>query len=196
MKAKKRLLLLLALIIIFAVVSATLANETVDDRTRNVLTTGEVRIRINEDTNEAYGVKGVIRSDLSGIDFTDVLPGQTASKIVTINNEAEKCWLRVKVTITVDPEPNDGSDPSELIVPNIDSSEWSCSGDYYYFNTPLETGDSAAMFDKVLFAPTIGNAYAGSKATMNITAEAIQFVNNEVDNPVDAWPAETEDDAG
>lgn len=192
MKAKKRLLLLLALIIIFAVVSATLANEAVEDRTRNVLTTGEVRISINEDTSEAYGVKGVIRSDLSGIDFTDVLPGQTASKIVTINNEAEKCWLRVKVTISVDPEPNDGSDPSELIVPNIDCNEWSYSGGYYYFNAPLETGGSAAMFDKVLFAPAIGNAYAGSKATMNITAEAIQFVNNEVDNPIDAWPAETE----
>lgn len=191
MKAKKRLLLLLALIIIFAVVSATLANDTVEDRTRNVLTTGEVRISINENTTS---VNGVIRADGSGIDFTDVLPGQTASKIVTITNEAEKCWLRVKVEISVLPEPNDGSDPSELIVPNIDCNEWIYSGGYYYFNAPLETGGSADMFDKVLFAPAIGNAYAGSKATMNITAEAIQFVNNEVDNPIDAWPAEAEDD--
>ena len=190
MKAKKRLLLLLALIIIFAVVSATLANENREDRYRNVLTTGEVKISINETTKKGYGVEGVIRK--GGIDFTDVLPGQTASKIVTITNDADDCWLRVKVEISVDPAPNDGSDPAALIVPNVDSNKWFYSGGYYYFHEPLRNGNSTDMFDKVLFAPAIGNAYAGKTATMNITAEAIQYKNNEVENPVNAWPAETE----
>lgn len=188
MKIKKALLLLIAILLVFAVVSATLANDTVEGRTRNVITTGEVKISINEATE----VNGVIHEGLSSIDFTDVLPGQTTSKIVTIKNEAEKCWLRVKVEIAVEPTPEDGSKPSELIVPNIDSNLWSYSGGYYYFRKPLETNDIAAMFDKVLFAPSIGNAYAGSQAKMIITAEAIQYKNNVVENPVDAWPAETE----
>ena len=189
MKAKKRLLLILALIVVFAVVSATLANDAAEGRSRNIITTGEVRISINENTT---AVNGVIRADGSGIDFTDVLPGQTASKVVTIKNEAEKCWLRVKVGISVTPPPNDGSDPAELIVPNIDTNDWQFDGGYYYYKTPLETGDSAAMFDKVLFAPTIGNAYAGSKASMNVTAEATQFANNEEMSP-DSWPESEED---
>lgn len=188
MKMKKALLLLIAILLVFAVVSATLANDnTKEGRTRNVITTGEVKISINEATE----VNGVIHEGLSSIEFTDVLPGQTTSKIVTIKNEAEKCWLRVKVEIAVDPTPEDGSKPSELIVPNIDSNLWSYSGGYYYFRKPLETNDIAAMFDKVLFAPSIGNAYAGSQAKMIITAEATQYVNNETMSP-DSWPAETE----
>lgn len=187
MKIKKALLLLIAILLVFAVVSATLANDTVEGRTRNVITTGEVKISINENTT---AVNGVIRAD--GIDFTHVLPGQATEKIVTIKNEAEKCWLRVKVEISVTPEPNDGSDPAALIVPNIDSNKWYSDGGYYYYAQPLETGAEAAMFDKVLFAPSIGNAYAGSQAKMIITAEAIQYKNNVVENPVDAWPAETE----
>ena len=187
MKIKKARLLLIAILLVFAVVSATLANDTVDERTRNVITTGEVKISINEKTE---AVNGVIRADGSGIDFTHVLPGQATEKIVTIKNEAEKCWLRVKVEISVTPEPNDGSDPAALIVPNIDSNKWYSDGGYYYYAQPLETGDEAAMFDKVLFAPSIGNAYAGSQAKMIITAEATQYVNNETMSP-DSWPAET-----
>ena len=62
MKNKKALLLLLALLLIFAVVSATVANTTVEGRTRNVITTGEVKISINEKTK---AVNGVIRADRS-----------------------------------------------------------------------------------------------------------------------------------
>lgn len=189
MKNKKALLLLLALLLIFAVVSATVANTTVEGRTRNVITTGEVKISINEKTEEA--VKGVIRADGSGIDFSAVVPGQAASKIVTIKNEAEKCWLRVKVEITVNPAPSDGSDPARLIVPNIDDTLWQYDNGYYYYNHPLESGDTAEMFDQVLFAPGIGNAYAGSQAKMVITAEATQYKNNETMSP-DSWPAEAE----
>lgn len=189
MKNKKALLLLLALLLIFAVVSATVANTTVEGRTRNVITTGEVKISINEKTEEA--VKGVIRADGSGIDFSAVVPGQAASKIVTIKNEAEKCWLRVKVEITVTPAPSDGSDPARLIIPNIDDTLWQYDNGYYYYNHPLESGDTAEMFDQVLFAPGIGNAYAGSQAKMVITAEATQYKNNETMSP-DSWPAEAE----
>lgn len=189
MKNKKALLLLLALLLIFAVVSATVANTTVEGRTRNVITTGEVKISINEKTEEA--VKGVIRADGSGIDFSAVVPGQAASKIVTIKNEAEKCWLRVKVDITVTPVPGDGSDPARLIIPNIDDTLWQYDNGYYYYKHPLESGDTAEMFDQVLFAPSIGNAYAGSQAKMVITAEATQYKNNETMSP-DSWPAEAE----
>lgn len=188
MKIKKALLLLLALLLIFAVVSATVANTTVEGRTRNVITTGEVKISINEKTK---AVNGVIRADGSGIDFSAVVPGQAASKIVTIKNEAEKCWLRVKVEITVNPAPSDGSDPARLIVPNIDEALWEYKNGYYYYRKPLESGNTAAMFDQVLFAPGIGNAYAGSQAKMVITAEATQYKNNETMSP-DSWPAEAE----
>ncbi len=190
MKNKKALLLLLllALLLIFAVVSATVANTTVEGRTRNVITTGEVKISINEKTE---AVNGVIRADGSGIDFSAVVPGQAASKIVTIKNEAEKCWLRVKVDITVTPVPGDGSDPARLIIPNIDDTLWQYDNGYYYYNHPLESGDTAEMFDQVLFAPSIGNAYAGSQAKMVITAEATQYKNNETMAP-DSWPAEAE----
>ena len=188
MKKKKILLLLLALTAILAVVAGTFANDTVEGRSRNVITTGAVNISINETTS---AINGVIRSDGSGIDFSGVLPGQTAEKIVTIRNDAEKCWLRVRVDVTVTPKPDDGSDPAQLIVPNIDPALWRYENGYYYYHIPLETGATAAMFDTVLFAPTIGNAYAGSQAKMIITAEATQYKNNESMSPA-SWPAGTE----
>ena len=42
MKAKKRLLLLLALVAVLAAVSAMYAYDTIEGRTRNVITTGKV----------------------------------------------------------------------------------------------------------------------------------------------------------
>ena len=182
MKAKKRLLLLVVVLAVFAVVSVTLANESIDDRTRNVITTGKVDITIKETSG---AVNGKITQD--GIEFTGVMPGNTTEKVVTITNEAETCWLRVKLEISVDGVPGGDAEITTLVVPNVDRSLWNLNDGYYYYKTALKKGDVASMFDQVLFAPTIGNEYAGKTVTMTVTAEATQYRNNETMSP-DSWP--------
>ena len=194
MKAKKTLLLLLALIVIFAAVSATLANDAVEARTRNRITTGSVEIAIDETSPDGEGrITGTITGQ--GIEFENVMPGQTASKIVTIRNDAEACWLRVRVDISVDPEPTDGSDPKELIVPNFSGDNWVKDGEYYYYDQHMEKGDvtAPALFDSVLFAPGMGNDYAGAVIKLTVTAEAIQYRNNEAADAIQAWDMTGED---
>lgn len=188
MKAKKRLLLLLALVAVLAAVSAMYAYDTVEGRTRNVITTGKVEISINETSPDKAGmITGTVTAQ--GIEFDNVLPGQTASKLVTIRNDAEPCWLRVRVGVSVEPEPDDGSDPAELIVPSINGNKWTKNGDYYYYDNVLNTGDvtEPALFDSVLFAPEMGNAYVGSTVKLTVEAEAIQYKNNEVASATLAW---------
>ena len=188
MKAKKTLLLLLALIVIFAAVSATLANDTVETRTRNRITTGSVEIAIDETSAAGDGrIAGTITGQ--GVEFDNVMPGQTASKVVTIRNDAEACWLRVRVDISVDPTPQDGSDPKELIVPNFSGDNWVKDGEYYYYNRHMEKGDvtAPALFDSVLFAPGMGNDYAGAVIRLTVTAEAIRYRNNEAEDAIRAW---------
>lgn len=184
MRSKKWLLFLLVVFAAFAVISVTLANDTVSRRTRNVITTGKVDITINEKTT---ATNGIARADGSGIDFTDVLPGNTVEKIVTVTNKDEKCWLLVKIDVIVDPEPDDGSEPTALIVPNVDKTLWNYSDGYYYYVKALEKNETVSLFDEVSFDSLIGNAYIGSKAKMTITAEAAQYVNNEDMSP-DSWP--------
>lgn len=186
---KKPLILLLALICIFAAVSISLAVPNYTDRTRNVITTGRVDIEILEN---GFALKGEITNE--GITFSDVVPAMTYSKTVTISNAAEPCWLRVKVHMYVkDPEVGVAYEPEKLVKPNYNQSGlWISGGDgYFYYRDVLKKGAvTDPLFTEVLFAPEIGNEYAEKQIQMQITAQAVQQKNNSADSvlAVQGWP--------
>ena len=197
MKVKKALLLLIALLLIFAAVSATLANDVVEGRTRNVITTGSVNITIEEGTDDSVPsvLKGT-KTEQGTIAFEDVMPTKSYSKEVKISNAAEKCWLRVKVDYSMaTPEAGVDYAPAAVIKPNYDESgKWIKQEDgYFYYREPLEKNQSTEkLFTQVTIAPETGNEYAGKTVQMIITAEAVQCKNNMPDSSsvldVVGWP--------
>lgn len=191
---KKSLFLLLALLGIFSVLSFTLANPNYSIRSRNIITTGKVNITIQEASPAGDGyISGVDKQDGTGIEFSNITPGMIASKIVNIKNTDEACWLRVAVQTRVTLA--DGSIAEkgpQMISMNIDRSADSCwkyQDGYYYYKDPLQKDDvtQQPLFTEVQFAPQMGNEYAGCVVEVKVSAEAIQYKNNEVSDVTLAW---------
>jgi len=175
----KKFILLLALIVIFGAVSVTLAYDAVETRTRNAITTGKVEIAIDETSSSPSAVK----TKSGELNFSGIMPGQTVSKEVSIRNEAADCWLRVKVVkdVVMAEGVEKPADFERMIGIDYDATNWEESDGYYYYKTMLGSGTSTAtpLFTHVTFAPQMGNEYVGSTVSVTVTAEAIQYKNNE-----------------
>lgn len=181
---KKRIFSLAVVCICLSLlVGSTWAYFTSSDTAHNVITTGGIGIAIVEKTKS-----GDTLLDFPAEGMTNIMPGSTVSKIVTVENSGSgEAWIRVKV------EPVITNAQGEALPLTIESSNgllpvmtytpgesWLDGGDgYYYYATPLSPGESTAVFfDEVRFAPEMGNAYQHSTAKLTITAQAVQTVNN------------------
>src|SRR5574344_1106781 len=97
MKNKKFVGLLVAVGLIAAVgIGSTLAYFTSRDDIQNIFTLGNVGISLSEDGAEILE---------TGIEFFDVLPGQTISKkpVVTVNDDSQPCYIRIKLELSAEP---------------------------------------------------------------------------------------------
>lgn len=80
---------IIALLLVAAMlVTGAFAFLTASDSKENVFTMGKVAIQLNEETHDAAYPNGQARSDWSedGISYKDVLPGESRSKVPTIEN--------------------------------------------------------------------------------------------------------------
>lgn len=162
---------------------STWAYFTSSDTAHNVITSGGIGISIVEKTKS-----GDTLIDFPTEGMTNIMPGSTVSKIVTVENTGEgEAWLRVKV------EPAITDAQGEVLPLTIESGgeqiavmtytpgeNWLDGGDgYYYYATPLAPGASTEVFfDEVRFALEMGNAYQCSTAKLVISAQAVQTANN------------------
>ena len=105
---------------------------------RNHISTGDINIGIQE-----YEVKDGKESLYADLDGRLVLPSQKISKIPRITNYAQPCYVRVKIVCTGE----------TLVLSEQDISgmpeEWIRAGEYYYLTDPLDTGESADVFQTV-----------------------------------------------
>lgn len=185
---KKAIVSLILMLLCLIPIGLSLAHPTFEGRTTNVVTTGEVQIDIEETTDQ-----GTEFVDLDG-----VMPNTVASKIVRIRNTREQpCWLRVRVDTAVK-FAGEKTDPDykEKISYAVDCEKtWLRDGDYYYYRSVLQPGEAPVLFEKVMFAPAMGNEYAKSVVSLSIHAEAVQWANNVGDGSENAvlsvkgWPA-------
>ncbi len=169
---KRKLLILSVLVICVATLAAgTLAFFTSDEMAHNVITTGKVKITLNE---WADADKTKPFEDLEGI-----MPGMEVTKIAEVKNTgASPAWVRVKITTTVTDK--DGKTlPAAPVVLNI-SSAWTPGGDgYYYYNKALAPNEvTEPVFTTVTFEKTMGNEYQNAKAVVDVAAQAVQTANN------------------
>lgn len=199
MKNKKFVGLLVAVGLIAAVgIGSTLAYFTSRDDIQNIFTLGNVGISLSETSNED-GAE-ILET---GIEFFDVLPGQTISKkpVVTVNDDSQPCYIRIKLELSAEPVETRAAGITEA---NMDALEaglalgkgWTLNtvDGYYYYGLALNAGEASSnLFDQVTIPSDWGNATAGRTMNMDIQAEAVQsdysdsILVKDVDGNVTGW---------
>lgn len=157
---KKRILISLSLVIVFALVAGgTFAWFTSTTKpVTNKFKTGTVAVEVNE-----HGFENVDNWN----------PGDTTNKDVSIKSTGTKrSYVRVKITKMWSNElPNDNV---ELIFTN--NNDWVYSDGWYYYTKILNSGEETSkLLDAVkLIGPITENEYQGETLTVNVEAEAVQ----------------------
>lgn len=194
---KRKLLILSALVICVATLAAgTLAYFNAEGTAHNVITSGGVGIQLIEKTKSGDTLVDFPEDGLSGI-----LPGTSASKIVSVENTGSAdAWIRVKVEMTITGSDREalpleigGADSVIPVITFTPGESWTLGEDgYYYYNAAVASGKSTeTLFEEVYFAAQMGNEYQNCTANLVVTAQAVQTANNG-DSALTAagWPAE------
>lgn len=112
---------------------------------------------------------------------TGIMPGDAVSKIVTVKNiGAEPVYVRVQVEKNMQmAADSDGEPRAEEMICNVHTNAWTKQEDFYYYNDVLAAGESTSpLFSEVVFDESMGNEYQNAIATIKITTQAVQSVNN------------------
>ena len=191
---KRKILILSVLAILIAILAAnTLAYFTADTKAHNVITTGDVAIRLNEWADEARTKK--FESPVG------VMPGTEVTKLVEVENVGTgSAWVRVELSIEVwlgdEYEEELSAEPVHLMYGDTvgcNTTDWTCQDGYYYYNKPLAPGETTEpLFTSVAFAEQMGNEYQSSTAHVDVNAYAVQSANNGEDVlSANGWPRPT-----
>lgn len=175
---RKSIIVVLSLLAII-LVSGALAYFTDTATVTNKATMGKVDIELNEYT---MGDSGKV----AWTDITNVLPGDTISKIpeITCAEGSADCYVRAKVTITGGTITKDNLD--------VDEDKWYyCEADgYFYYKTALTTeSDAAVLFTEVTIPSDLSNDVANDVIDIDVKVDAIQAANiTPVFSGDEVWP--------
>lgn len=173
------------------VTGATLAWFTSTDTATNTVTVGNVKIEIEEKTDDT----NVTTKEDGTFEWNDMTPGQILSKKPAIVNKgANKAWVRASVNVVyskdgVEITLPDGVDPVVINYnTGTDGNQWTKDGDFYYYNTALEVSGKGNTTSDLFTTVTIPNTWtndtengydmSGVKVDVNIDAHAVQYDNN------------------
>ena len=182
-RLKLRLFILAVCAIIATVMSnGTLAYYSVVGTATNVVTSGNIKLAIHETQGDGtpYPEDAVV-----------VLPGQTVSKRVAVENVCgHPFYLRVKLINSID---RAEVDPDDFLDIDINETYWTVKDDgYIYYNEVLEPGDiTEPVFTEVhIRGDKVDNSYIGNLLSLTVNAYAVQQENNPAEHPWDAagWP--------
>ena len=170
---KRKLLILSVLAICIATLTTgTLAFFTSEGRAHNVITTGGVKIAVQEWADED---KENLFQNLGGI-----MPSMTVTKIAEIKNTgASDAWIRVKVEKNIQLQ-GAGTPNTDLVELNLNDTDWELGQDgYYYYNQALKPNAvTEPIFTTVTFDAAMGNEYQKATASVDVFAQAVQKANN------------------
>lgn len=162
----------------------TMAYFTDSAVAHNVITSGNIDIDVKEwkDTGEVDENNNPIWEEYE--DGILAMPGQTVSKIVTVENNDEPAYIRAKFEVVayklVDNKEQTSIQIEEGAITVPTDTAWVKGEDgWYYYNAPVEKGGvTAPLFSEVQFSgPNMGNEYQGATVEINISAEAVQAAN-------------------
>lgn len=168
-------------------VGGTLAWFTDTETATNVVTVGNVDVKIDE-TGE-----GEVNEDGDGLNY-DVMPGKTYEKNVDITNVGNNpAYMKAIITVSSN-NPNVLEAVAEGYISldelngySVDNA-WKAVDDgvqyeiYYLGNGDYiaESGDVWNLFDSFTFPSSLGNVFENSSFTIDIEVQAIQSDNNEI----------------
>ena len=163
-----------------AILSAAAVFASFSDRLDvvNHISVGDVSISISE-----YARKG--KGEVKYTQPSEVVPGQTISKIPRIKNNALPCWIRARITYT-----GENGKLERLKDENIGgiSGEWVKRGEYYYYTKVLKKQESTDLFQNISIPDTWTEEHAKQKIAVDIQADAIQAANFKPDfNAMSPW---------
>ena len=172
----KTLVLAFLLIIVTGISVGTLAYFTAEDTAHNVITTGGVTIDLIEHTRDDEG--SLIPWPEEGV--SGVMPGEDVAKIITVKNTgASAAWVRVKLTKVVTFEDKTETDTDKMITYEANTADWTEKDGWYYYNKVLKAGETTeALIEAVQFSTEMGNDYQNGVASLNVSAQAVQYDNN------------------
>ena len=184
MKQRAKLLLVaLAAILLTVLTQPTLAYYTTVGKATNVVTSGDIQLKIHEKTADGsdFPAEGVY-----------IMPGDIISKKVSVENICtHPFYLRVKL---VRGSNNQALDPEETMKLDIDARHWTYTDGFYYYNQILLPGEiTPALFTQVeIVGSKVDQTHAGTTLSITVNAYAVQSENNPAEHPWDAsgWPAE------
>ena len=175
---KKIFAIAMMLICISIIATTTLAYFTDVGTSRNVITTGGIRLELVEQQL----VEGAL------VDYPaepiPVMPGQSVSKIVSVKGMEQEAWIRMRFEVTLynalgEPMELTAEELARLVIIQPDGTNWIYSEGWWYCDLPVAAGVSTpALFDTVTFASNMGNEYQRSTVYVDVTAQAVQKANN------------------
>lgn len=185
---KKKIVVISLIVALVAVIAGgTAAYFTAEDTATNVVTAGNVGIKLHEQSKADDGTLAPFK------DAHGVMPGSAVSKIVTVENTGSgAAWIRVGVDKAIElAAGREGEVDLSLVSMDFNTQSWTEHDGYYYYNKALAAGETTdPLFTAVTFGGSMGNLYQGSVATVSVSAQAVQSVNNG-QSAVEAagWPA-------
>ena len=174
-------------------IGGSLAWFTDNDVATNVFTTNHVEINIDETTTE----KENVTENGNGFTYSHVEPGDSISKNVTVTKAAnsEDAWVRLVIKVTGDKVVaalTDEDTTNDIVFKNGETElnlTWAPVYDdeqklvaataTYDADVSLVGADASwNPFTHVQVPTTWGNYYADATFTVELTAEAVQYDNN------------------
>lgn len=212
MNKKKVLAMVTALCLVAVVgIGATLAYFTDNASVENVITMGHVDITLTEnnvtkDEDGEYVPTGDT-TDVTeeGLQFEDVVPGQTVPKnpTITVAEDSENCYVRATVVVESDDIAAEDLEKLETALTaqiTADGSDWTANADgYFYYGKELSAKETAVLFETVKIPGEWDNAVADKSFSIKITAEAVQskyvddVLTKDADGNVTGWNLTADD---
>lgn len=163
----------------------TLAFYSTVGTASNVITSGNIEMKIHEKTADGndFPTEGVY-----------IIPGDIVSKEVSIENICEHpFYLRVKIIYGINSEQLTADDCFKL---NIDETNWRLVDGWYYYTGVLMPGDTTPnVFSHVeIVGSKVDKNYIGKTLSLTVQVHAVQSENNPVEDgqthTAFGWPNE------
>jgi predicted ribosomally synthesized peptide with SipW-like signal peptide len=183
MNKQKVTLLAVAAICLSILSGLTLAYFTAEDTAHNVITTGQVAIKIEEWQETDNGLVPYPKDKPQ-----EAMPSDVISKVAKIKNLDADVWIRAKAKITVkDSEGKLMEVPEEklksIIVLIGSDSKWvrkTGDSEWLYYNASVPAGQSTEpLFKSLRFdGPGMTNEFQDCTVEVTVDAQAVQTANN------------------
>lgn len=183
---KKRILVVAICICLCAVIAGSTIAYFSDTQTKvNSFTVGKADVDLKEDDwpeNDPVDPTKPYKPE--------VKPGEEyAKKPYVVNNGTEEVYVRIKVDglDCLDAITSDGAD---IVLKNLDSTNWTFYNGYYYYNSALKaTEQTTYLFEGIIIPTTLENNNTSADFAVTVTADAVQTAGytGSTISELDAW---------